>query len=1052
MVGGVGQDRSADRQPAVTGLAWTPDDRSRPLARRLRRVAAAFPSHIAISDEAQSITYEELLDRAETIAGAIVDHGRSDVVPLLFGHDLSMVVAICGAWLAQTPYVALDSSYPLPSLERVLSSAGGSLILANESTRPLAELLGDAGRRVIDIDALPPVDRTRLDDEVDLPADAVNALFYTSGSTGAPKGVMRTDHYLLFRTAFEAHTAGFGPEDRIAALRPFVHGASSTALTNALLNGGTLSLYRPRDRGAHGISEFIRQQRITEMSVPVMLLRAWADLTDGEQFRIVRQVGVASGRTMWKDVEAIRRLCPNATVRSGYSSAETGFVARLRVEPTMRFPGPIVPVGTLMPETSLTLVDVAGDPVPAGEPGRALVTSPYLARGYWNDLDATNAVFSPAEGDPNQRTFRTGDLLRWNEEGLLEFVDRHDSRARIRGHRVSPEFVAMTLAQQETVADAFVVVGGSDAGEELVAFYTPSGRSAAPPAEVRRSLASTLPHFMIPSKLIPMEALPALPNGKVDRVRLARLATESVEGAQSTHVWNDEIEERIATLWSDALGVSGFGPDAGWLDLGGDSLTAMHVAGRIAQEYDSQVALGLLLSSATVPEVAKAVAMAGRAHLPGSATSVIPRLPDHEAAPLSYGQEGIWIHQMITGDATRYVMPRVLELRGRLDVGVLRESMERIVERHDVMRSIVTFDGMEAGSLLRPAAFDLPIEATMHDADAMTLLHEEAQRPFDLESERLLRARLVRLSSDHHVLVMAHHHIASDRSSSRILLRELGDLHASLAAGLEPVLPTLPLSYRDFAAWERGWLSGPVLERNLAHWRALLEGRPRAAQFAGWGDPRSSGSERTFIIGAERWRELSSAARGEGVTPFVGFLGVLGMAVSTVTEGADVVVGTTVSRRSRPELEGIVGYFVDQLPVVLPTTPGGSWRSAVRHAGRSVSDAFQYRDAPFSQIARVVGTSRSTDGQALLDISLTWDDEERGLPDFGDVQVAAIQNRGQPSRAAVEIVLRRHRDGARCTLGFGESFAQTPLADRLSRALENALDMAGRPDEAFRTG
>ena len=299
-------------------LPWTFEDRTRPMARRLRKVARHFPTSVAITDGDHAVTYEELIDRAERIAGAIVERNDGKPVALLFEHESAMVIAVCGAWLAQTPYVALDATYPIPSLDAVLASAGSTLIVTTADHQALAADLAGDDHTTIDIDALGPVNGPATEHDGELSPDAVSALFFTSGSTGAPKGVMRTEKYLLFRTAYEAGSARFGPNDRIGGLRAFVHGASSTSLTNSLLNGGSLRLYRPapaRSPWAHTVGSRSADHRDCDAR------DAAASVGRSGSRRAVpgRSPGRRSvwTRAMWNDILAIRALCPDAKVRSG---------------------------------------------------------------------------------------------------------------------------------------------------------------------------------------------------------------------------------------------------------------------------------------------------------------------------------------------------------------------------------------------------------------------------------------------------------------------------------------------------------------------------------------------------------------------------------------------------------------------------------------------------------------------------------------------------------------------------------------------------------------
>ncbi|HVR99576.1 MAG TPA: amino acid adenylation domain-containing protein, partial [Thermoanaerobaculia bacterium] len=614
-----------------------------------------------------------------------------------------------------------------------------------------------------------------------------------------------------------------------------------------------------------------------------------------------------------------------------------------------------------------------------------LIGGAGLARGYLRrpDLTAEKFVPHPSAVEPGERLYRTGDLARHLPSGEVEYLGRIDHQIKIRGFRVELGEIEAVLAQHPAVREA-VVLFQQDSLAACLVFHG----EEAPRGELRAFLKERLPEHMVPSLFVPLAELPLLPNGKADRrahaalAGVAGVAGAAASGAEETGTApRSPMEEVVAGIWAEVLGRERVPLQESFFELGGHSLLALRVVSRVRSVLGTEVPLRTLFERPTVASFAGAVAesRAGAARTAPPVTRVRRDGP----LPLSFAQQRLWFLDRLEPASAAYNLPVALGLESALDpldVAALAAALREVARRHEVLRTTFrTVAGAPVQEVRPETAVGLPVvDLTALPAEALRReslrrAAAEAQRPFDLGRDPMLRATLLATGLDRWAILLTQHHIASDGWSLGVLLRELGALYGAFTRGLPSPLPELEVQYADFAAWQRSWLSGEVLEAEIAYWKAQLAGAPQLLELPA-DRPRPAvqtfrGASRGFALTPELSQALDVFSRRQGATLFMTLLAAFQTLLARLAGRADISVGTPVAGRTQVETEELIGFFVNTL--VLRTDLGGlggdpSFAALLARVRETTLDAFAHQDLPFEKLVEEVRPERSLSHSPLF--------------------------------------------------------------------------------------
>ena len=694
-------------------------------------------------------------------------------------------------------------------------------------------------------------------------------------------------------------------------------------------------------------------------------------------------------------------------------------------------------LGRPIARTQLHVVDRELELVPVGVAGELLIGGAGVARGYWGRPDLTAERFLPDSWSAVEgaRLYRTGDLVRHRPDGELEFLGRIDHQIKLRGFRIELGEIESVLASHPAVREAVVLLRADlPGGGGLVAYVVSDAGEVQP---LRGWLEERLPGYMVPSAFVALESLPLTPNGKVDRKALERVAPELERGAAGWQAPRTPAEELLAGIWAQVLGLERVGVEESFFALGGHSLLATQVMSRVKDVFGVELPLRRLFASPTV--AALAVELENAAGETG--TLALARVTRGRDLPLSFAQQRLWFLEQLQPGSPVYNLPAGLRLRGELSVPALRAALSEVMRRHESLRTtFVAVDGQPLQRVHPATAMPLDmidlgaLSPREREGELARLAREHAERPFDLVRGPLFRGSLVRLGAADHAVLLSQHHIVSDGWSTGILVREVVALYsffAAGAAGAPSPLPELAIQYPDFAVWQRRWLTGEVLERQVSYWRERLAGLPSLLELP-TDRPRPAvrsdrGSRHAFSLPLETLRKLKDLGRQMGVTEFMTLLGLFQALLSRLSGQEQLAVGTVIANRGRSELEPLIGFFANTLVMRGDLSGRPSLREVLVRSRESALEAYAHQDLPFEHLVEALQPVRAMSYTPLFQVMLV-------------LQNAPQQALALPGLEAVGIEGSYRTGGARFDLTL--DLLESPFG--LAGALEYSTDLFDR--------
>ncbi|MFF1304591.1 amino acid adenylation domain-containing protein [Streptomyces sp. NPDC058307] len=935
----------------------------------LRDRSRTAPDAVALVFRDGTLTYGELHARAERMATALLERGvrAESAVGLAMEASASLVVAMLAVLLAGAAYVPLDPGHPDARLAHMVADSRTCLVIADRDVSfggdvpvvPVGELrAGPVGTA-----QLPPPH-----------PDQQACVLYTSGSTGLPKGVAIT-HRGIVRLVRDTDYLGWDSSDVVGQVANTSFDAATFEIWGALLNGARL-VGVPKDDvlSPPALRRRIEADGLTSMLLTTALFHKCAD-ADPAMFRPLRTLFFGGEAADVRRVRAVRSAAEGVRLVNAYGPTEGTTIASCHDVGTPRADAR-VPIGRPIAGTDLYVLDPHGEHAGIGLPGELHIGGPGLARGYTGRPGLTAERFVPSPFGNGERLYRTGDIVRWRADGVLEYLGRADSQVKLRGVRIEPDEIANVLRACPGVREAVVAVKGEGERRALAAYVVMTDRVRAEPRVLRSFLVERLPAAMVPTWYVPLDELPVTPNGKADLKALPE--PDERDGVRSgTRVLpRGATEKLVARVWSELLRVAEVSAHDDFFVLGGNSLLAAQAVTRVAAE------LGAELGIRDIFEAPSVSAFARRAAAARSVRAASPLVPAGAGPqPLSFAQRRLWFLDRLDPGSPLYNVPLAVTLTGVLDLTALRHALRALVRRHASLRTrlVGIADGdpvqvVDETGDVRLVAEDLGhLPEAARTATAAERARTESLLPFDLSEGPLVRFRLLRLHERRSVLLVTMHHAVCDGWSVGVLLRDLVALYrAGLDGAGEP--PELPVQYPDYAVWQCALLDDPDQSGRLGYWTDCLAGappvldlptdRPRPAS------PRHVGDTVEVRLSSELTARLGEVSRRFGTTRFMTLLAVFTLLLGRYAGVRDVSVGTPVSGRTRPELEDMIGFFVNTLVLRSRWDEEQTFAEFLAVVRESALSAFEHQDVPFEQVVEAVRPPRDPSWTPLFQVMM----------------------------------------------------------------------------------
>jgi amino acid adenylation domain-containing protein len=973
-----------------------------------------------------------------------------------------VLIGILAALKAGAGYLPMDPAYPPERVEFMLQDADAPVLLTQASLT--GQLPSYQGLSIcLDSDwqsiAQGPVENPNSEAGPDNAAYVI----YTSGSTGKPKGVVVTHRNVARLFTTTNPWFGFGCSDTWTLFHSVAFDFSVWEIWGALLYGGRLVIVpRLTARSPEQFHELLIRHQVTVLNQTPSAFRGLiaADSHSDAGRKLALRYVIFGGEALeftsllpWVDRHGSKPALINMYGITETTVHVTYFkIIGDRVSGECRSL-----IGARIPDLEIYVLDEHLRPAPIGVPGEMYVGGGGVARGYLNrpELTAERFIPHPFRGDAGARLYKTGDRARFLADGNLQYLGRIDQQVKIRGFRIELGEIETVLARHAGVKESIVIAREDVIGEKrLVAYVVPRESAEIAAADLRALAKRQLPEYMVPAVFVVVPALPLTSNGKVNRNALPAPGQERPQDADTVSA-RTPAEELIASIWADILRLDRVNPEESFFDLGGHSLVATQVLARLREAFQLDLPLRVLFEAPTVASLAREIqAMRDGGHSGDAALPprIVP-VPRDGPLPLSFAQQRLWFLDQLQPGNPLYNVPLAIRMRGALDAAALEEALNGVAARHEVLRTTFRMEGDQPVQVIA-AEIRIPlpqIELTgfpesEREAEARRIAQEEAFRPFHLGTDPMIRALLLKLDIEDHILFLNIHHIASDGWSMGVFRRDLAAFYqAAVERRPDTELPSLPVQYADYAVWQRDRLRGEVLERQLGFWRAKLAGAPALLEIPA-DRPRGPsstyrGAAHKLLLPAELTAAMVRLGRSEGATSFMTLLAAFDCLVLYATGQPDVVLGTDSANRTSVETDGLIGFFVNLLVMRSDLSGDPTFSQLLKRVREMSLDAYAHQEVPFEKLVEELQPARSMSHNPLVQVLFVQQNTPRYPAVMPGIELTSFPLEVQ-SKFDMAVFVRQNEEGIGGTWVYNADLFDASTVERMTALYRVVLETA----------
>jgi amino acid adenylation domain-containing protein len=1026
------------------------------------------PEAVAVADEREQLTYAELNARANQLAHYLRAQGVGPecLVAVCLDRSVHLLVALLGVLKAGGAYLPLDPSYPEKRLRFMLADSNARFLLTDSCILHLV-FKDDQPHHCILLNVASSNSDNCENPKCDATAQNLAYLMYTSGSSGEPKGVLTNHTAIVNRLSWMWEYFPFEADD-ISAQKTSISFVDSVWEWFGPLLGGNKIVIVPLDvlKSPGLLLDHIVERRITRITlVPSLIKEIIRFRKTHFQGDVPLRLVIASGEQLTVDV--VRdwyEVFPTVPLINLYgcteASADSTFFNTLVNHESFT-----TPIGRPIWNTEVYLLDGQMELMPVGQVGELYLAGDCLSRGYLGRaaLTAEKFVPHPYSTRPGARLYHTGDAARNLADGQIEYLGRLDQQVKLRGCRIELGEIEAALLSHAGVRECVVLARVEANSEQRLVGYVVLHEEAAVTsrqlqAQLREHLRQQLPEHMIPGVFVQLDALPLTANGKLDRRALPAPEAKQKDREAEWPLTATAVEEVLLGLWQEVLRVKAVGLGDNFFELGGHSLLATQLLSRVREAFGVEVALRKLFEEPTVAGLGAHVEQLLKQGA-GVAAPPITRVLRAGPLPLSFAQERLWFIDKLESGNPFYNVPVLITMSGELDVDALERTLMEVVRRHEVLRThFAEVNGDPVQVIEAAVPLHLPVKdlsalpKAERDAEVRRLAQLEAGRAFNLSTGPLLRVQLLRLGKREHMVLLTLHHIITDGWSTGVLIKEVATLYTAFSARQASPLAELEMQYGDYAAWQREWLQGEVLEEQLHYWRRQLGGelpvlelpadRPRPAVQS------YRGSQRSFKLGEELTAEVKALSRREGVTLFMTLLAGFQALLYRYTQQDDILIGTAIAGRTHKQTEPLLGCFVN--PLVLRTDLSGNPKfSKLLRRVREVSlNAYAHQEVPFEKLVEELQPERSLSHAPLFQVAFGVQNTPQMALELPGLQLSTVVAPLEVGRFELTVWVMETSAGLQVRWSYNTDLFDDSCIERMHRHYEVLLQsIVADPEE-----
>ena len=1005
-------------------VEWNNTEADYPLDKSLHQLfeeqAAQNPQGIAVIFEGQKLTYQQLNNRGNQLAHCLRDKGvgPESLVGIFMERSLEMVIGLLGILKAGGAYVPLDPDYPTERLGDILSDSGVSLVLTQES---LGDFLPQTGAELLCLDrdwekiaTYSPENPFNLTTPENLAY-----VIYTSGSTGKPKGVLISHRGLMNLICWHQDAFEITPLDKTTQLARSAFDAAVWELWPCLTAGASLVLVKPEImQSPPDLRDWLIAQEITVSFLPTPLVEKILSLEWDEN--IALRIILTGGDKLhhYPSVSMPFKLINN------YGPTENSVVTTSGLVPDYEEGNSSSPsIGKPISNTKIYILDRNLQPLPIGVPGELHISSVGLARGYLNRLELTQEKFISNPFNSGI-LYKTGDLVRYLPDGNIEFLGRIDNQVKLRGLRIELGEIQTVLETHPNVEQTVVIMREDTLYNQRLVAYVIRKNSLLTPQDLRRFLQQQLPAYMVPSAFVLLSDFPLNNNGKIDRKKLPIPDETSI--IESAYIApRNQKESLLAQIWQDVLQVSKIGVSDNFFELGGHSLKAISLVSKIQEKLGQSLPIKQVFAHPTIAEQAALLST-----VTPLTVATIPLVSAQETYETSHAQRRFYVLQQMDLNNVAYHIVSTLKIAGDFSPDVFEKAIQLLISRHESLRtSFILINGEPQQKILQNRPFDWEFKdwTNKPDEEILETIAKE-RKPFDLEKSPLVRSKIYKLSANEYILELEIHHIICDGWSMSLLAKECLQYYSDLAKGLQPSIEPLPIQYKDYAGWQNNLLRSENNPKNLDYWRQKLDNgqltrvhlptdfkRPQIKTF--------KGSHLSWTFDRETISKLRKICQENEITLFMALVAAVKILLYRYSGQHDITIGTEIATRSHPQLQSLIGLFLNTLVIRDQIEPEKGYKNLLAKVRQTVTEALEHSDYPFDILVEKLAVSREINRTPLFDILVLLQnfDQPVGLE---NIQIKSLDSLTPTSKFDLSFVFSEDQEKLRLELIYNTDLFQ----------------------------
>ena len=1029
---------------AAFNATATEDAHGQDVVSLFERSVAARANATAVSDASGSLTYVELDELSSRFAQMLLSRGcaQGDLIAVCMERGNELLVALLGILKIRAAYLPLDPDFPAERIRYMLSDADPRCVVINRGIDASIFGTSDVELLSLDTEQLPLLDAGAIPAIGMASADDLVYVIYTSGSTGMPKGVAIENRAFTNFLVSMSSTPGLQISDKLLAVTTLSFDISMLELFLPLV-GGAEAVVAAKATVADPaqLMHVIEDANITVMQATPSM---WRTLLDQDWSGSGLRLALCGGEPFPDDLRA-QLTAAVGEVWNMYGPTETTIWSTC----TQVESHGVIHIGRPIANTQIRIRDARNRDLPPGVPGELLIGGDGLARGYLNQDELTREKFT---GD-TRRLYRTGDLARWTASGLLIHMGRIDNQVKVRGYRIELGEIEARLAEHPAISECAVTVVEHRPGDQrLVAFYVLEGAASPSFSELHSFLKARIPAYMLPQHFSELERLPLTPNAKLDRKALP--SPEFSSARETGRAPQTKTELVVTEAFSDVLGTKVTDLGADFFELGGHSLLGAGVIARINASLGIDLSVRVLFQHTRCGELAEAIDAESRVRLPQQFTS-LRSISVGKSVPLAYAQERIWFLQKMQPDSAAYNIAGALRFEGDLDRDALRSALNRILQRHESLRSrIQSKRGVPFQVVQKYQGLELDAHPVGSEDELRDILSAAVVEPFDIENDALTRLQLYRLGPNQHVLLIVIHHIVADAWSLGIFAKELEQAYNNPAAAPAQSSADQVVQYSQFAVWQRGFLASDNIASQIEYWKRQLAGRPAYLEVP-LDRPRPRefsfrGASHAFTLPPNLCNQLNAFSRSNGVTLYMTLLAIFKVLLARYTGEEDIVVGSPIAGRRHAEAEALIGLFVNTLVMRTPVSTQDDFHTCLSRVRDVTLGALENQDLPFERLVEELNPPRDLSRNPVFQIMFTLQNMELPKLELHDLSVAAVPLNRDAAQVDLSLAMWESEDQIHAVFEYASDLYDKSSIESLAVSFEQlANDLVGKPHTAI---